>query len=85
MLEIKIRTIWQGKIGVREKYIKQSVDTQQDLIFVKGNDYMIIPWDKIDEYIVGKSEQPVIDKFSNETHFLIYFKWCPTTKNLTLF
>ena len=84
MLTLKIRTIWQGKIGVRERYIIQAFEEKKDLMFVKGNDYMIVPCKEISNLMVGKSEHPVEDKFSNGFHYLCYFLWQPTTKNLTL-
>lgn len=85
MIKLKIKSIWQGKIGIREKYITQALKEKQDLMFVKGNDYMVVPCDKIHELMVGKSEHPVEDRFSNEFHYLCYFLWGATTKNLTLF
>lgn len=85
MITIKIKTIWQGKIGIREKYIKQALESKQDLNFQKGNDYMVVPFKEIDKMMVGKSEHPVEDKFSNEFHYLCYFDWRPTTKQANLF
>lgn len=84
MKEIKVKTIWMGKIGVRDKFINKAIENNEDLCFLKGDDYMIIPWDDIREKIVGKSENPVFDKFKGEYHYLIYFNWKPTTKQQKL-
>ena len=85
MIKVEIKTIWQGKIGVRDKYIRQARERKEDICFVKGRDIMIVPFAKLDEAIVGKSAFPVEDKYSKESHYLLYFNWKPTTLQKRLF
>lgn len=74
-----------GKIGIRDKYIIKSQQEKQDLLVKHNESMMEIPYDKIQELIIGKSEFPIEDKFSNEKHYLIYFEWNPSIKQTVLF
>jgi len=85
MITVKIKSVWHGKVAIRDKYVVQAQKNKEDIFLVKGNDRMIIPLDKIDEAIVGKSEFPFQDKYSKESHYLIYFNWKPTTIQNKLF
>ena len=85
MITVKIKSVWHGKVAIRDKYVVQAQKNKEDISLVKGNDRMIIPLDKIDEAIVGKSEFPFQDKYSKESHYLIYFNWKPTTIQNKLF
>lgn len=85
VVSVEVKTIWQGKVGIRDKYVNEARNKGKDLYIFKGDDAMIIPWERIDSVNVGKSEFPVPDKYSKESHYLIYFNWKPTTLQPTLF
>ena len=84
-VSIEIKTVWQGKVGIRDKYVDKAQNQKKDLYIFKGNDAMIIPWAEINRLIVGKSDFPVPDRYSNESHYLVYFDWKPTTLQPSLF
>jgi len=81
---IKIQTIWQGKVGIRDKKINEALYHKEDLEIMSGRDIMIIPWEKIQGKIVGRSEKPFQDRFSKDSHYLIYFNWRPSKNQIKL-
>jgi len=85
MIKVKVRSIWQGKVGIRDKYLVEAKKYKDDIAIYKGNDLMIIPFDKLDEAVIAKSENPFQDRYSKESHYLIYFSWSPTTIQSKLF
>jgi hypothetical protein len=85
MIQVKIKSIWQGTIGVNEKYIVEAKSKFEDLYFWKGDDGMIVEWETIDNLICGRTERPFIDRFGGEPYHLVYFQWKPSTKQKTLF
>ena len=80
MIEVKVKSIWQGKIAIREKYYWLAKTKKEDILIQVGSDIMIIPFAELDSRIVAKSVKPVQDKFSNtnEVHYLLYYDWKPT-------
>lgn len=84
MVKIKVKTIWQGKVGIRDKYIFQAQEKKENLFVEHETEVMEIPYDKVPELIVGKSEFKVGDRFGQGGHYLIYFNWLPSSNQLTL-
>lgn len=87
---IRVKTIWQGKVGIHEKYIQQAYgngpDKKFDDILIKhGEEVMTIPCLEIKKKIVGKSDIPFQDRYSMESYWLYYFEWKPDPKPATLF
>lgn len=80
-IKIRIRTTWNGQVGIRDKYIEQAKQTGKDLYLVAGNEAMTIKNAEIDASIISISKFPFKDYFSKDVHRLIYFKWNPD-KNL---
>ena len=80
MIKIKIKSVWQGKIGIRDKYVNQALRKKEGLEITCQGEFMIIPTEKIEEKITGKSKEHFKDKFSEEWHYLIYFNWKPNNK-----
>ncbi len=76
MIKINVETIWHGQVAIRDKYLQESQETEQDILIVHGDAQMRIPFETAHKYN-ARSEKPVKDKFSNESHFLIYYKWEP--------
>jgi len=85
MIEIKVKTIWQGQVGIRDKYVQEALKQKNGLIIRKENEIMIIPAEELEAKIKGVSEKPFKDRFSEKQHFLFYFDWKPMQVNKTLF
>ena len=85
MIEIKVKTIWHGKVAIPEKYAFQAEDSKQDLMISKGDDVMIIKHEKMRKSIKGRSENSFKDKFGDEEYYLVYFEWRPDTIQQVLF
>lgn len=84
MIKLNIRTIWQGKVGIREKYITQAYEQKEGLEIWHEHSLMEIPCDKIRERIVSRSERAVLDKFKGQWHYLLYFEWKPNVNQTKL-
>ena len=84
MIEVKVKTVWQGKVALREKYVHQALETGKGIRISVGDAYMHIPGDEVKKRIVAKSEESFYDKFSKERHFLIYFDWKPVKQQTLL-
>jgi len=86
LIKVKVKTIWQGQVGIRDKYIKQANDEMKGLqIWCKGK-AMEISANKVGSEIITRSEKPFRDKYSKEFHYLFYFNWKPEiTKQTSLF
>ena len=82
MIELSVKTLFQGNAAIRDKYIKRALENG-DSFFLKGKnelagEIMIIQNKDIRAKIVGKSDKPVEDYFNKGlTHYLYYFKWDP--------
>ena len=74
MINLKVKTLWQGKIAIRDKYVEKAKETNQDISVEFLGKKMTIPVNEINNLIVGRSA-PQTDYFSNASHKLIYFKW----------
>ena len=78
MIEITVKTIWNGQVAVRGQYIQESVKTEQDIIIYHNHGSMKIPNHKLYEMIIAKSEHRVRDKYRKQKpDFLYYFSWLP--------
>ena len=85
MRSIKIKTLWQGKVGIRDKFIKEVQKNREGIQILHANTFMNIGADEISSKIVGKSDFPVKDKYSSESHYLLYFLWKPDNSQKSLF
>lgn len=74
-IDIRVETIWQGKVGVRDKYVDQAIREFKGLHISHGNETMKIPPEKVKSMILFKSKTPLFDKFSKAEHFLYYYFW----------
>ncbi len=77
MKRIKVKTLWRGQIGVRDKLVDEARGKGEGITFLHNNETMQIKADDIPVKIVGRSEKPFNDRFSRDKHYLIYFDWCP--------
>ena len=77
-MNIKVKTIYQGQVGVRDKYITEAIKKKESLEITHQSGVMEIPPDQIKSKIVGKSDRPFQDRYSNSFHYLYYFLWRPS-------
>lgn len=77
MIKLKVKSIWQGKVGIRDKYVQKAIAEKKGLEIACQYELMIIPAEDVQKKIVAKSEHPFKDKFGGKWHFLFYFDWKP--------
>ena len=69
--------MWNGKVALRDKYIEEVKKSGDELVIEMNEKKMTIPFEKLETSIKGRSEQSFFDRFSQQSHFLIYFDWKP--------
>jgi len=77
MIKITVQTIYNGMVGVRDKYIRQVRDEQKGLLIKHKGQTMTMPYGTVKDRIVYRSQKQFKDKFSKDTHHLYYFRWKP--------
>lgn len=85
MILVNVATTFQGRVAIRDKYIKEAEETGQGIMISLDNEYMIMPCWKIPNLIKARSPYPVKDRYSKDSHYLIYFDWVPTGGQRRLF
>ena len=76
-IEVTVETLWQNKVAVRDRYIKEATEKQKALVLKFHGDKMRIPFEYITGRILFKSKKPFKDRYSNAEHWLYYFAWRP--------
>lgn len=84
MISVKANSLWKGRVGIREKYVSEAIDKNQDLLLIHLNEQMLILSTDIPFEIVGRSKETFPDQFSEERHHLVYFRWKPTQTQRSL-
>lgn len=77
MVNIKVRTIWQGKVGIHPKFLDECLEKKDDLCIEHEGDFMQIKFSDLPKKLVGKSKETFLDKFSQQPYQIYYFKWSP--------
>jgi len=85
MIKLKVKSTWQGKVGIRDKYVQQALDEKKGLEITCQAEIMIIPAEEVQKRIVAKSDRPFRNKFGKGYHYLIYFDWKPLANQRKLF
>lgn len=85
MISVRVRSIWQGKVGIRDKYIGKALTDGEGLEITHQSGIMIIPAGEVQKRIVSKSERPFPDRFGKGWHYLFYFEWKPSVNQIRLF
>ena len=44
MIHLKIKSVWQGKVGIHEKYLARAKANKEGISFIKGNSIMEIEY-----------------------------------------
>lgn len=80
MIEKKVKSVWHGKIGIHEKYLKQAREEQSGILLNYSgiqeqfiNQQMFIPFEELDEGKVGEDTFP--ERHGGGSYHLVYFKW----------
>ena len=84
MKTVKVKTCWQGKIALRERYIQDAVKSGEGITILHDGSSMVIPHNEILNRIVCRREYPVKDKFSKAPEYLFYCDWQTTEAQITL-
>ncbi len=86
MIQVPVRSIWHGQVGVHEKHVNLALLKEQGLflLLVSNGEVMEIPPDQVQSTQMGRSERRFRDKFGGPDYYLIYYKWVPTAKQLQL-
>lgn len=77
MVTKRVKSLWQGKVSIHEKYIKKAIDERSDLEIVYNDEVMTIKNEDLQNKIIARSETPFVDKYSNESYWLYYYTWKP--------
>jgi hypothetical protein len=84
MILIKLKSKWNGMVAIREKYLNEAIKTKQGISMSLNGEIMDIKYNNLISSITARSKKPVLDKYSNETHYLIYFNWKPLVNQMKL-
>jgi hypothetical protein len=82
MKSIKIKTLFQGQAAIRDKYQYQAYKEGINLTY--KDETMVIPAGEFFNRVLARSDKPVTDRFSNESHYLLYLEWKPDIAQLSL-
>lgn len=77
MLKLKVKSLWQGQVGVHQKYVAMAWETGQDIRFRYNEETMTIPKNEIKGAIKGISAEKFMDRYKAELYHLVYFDWKP--------
>lgn len=79
-IRIAVKTTWQGKVGIRDKYIEEARQNHEDILVFHDSTFMKIPYAHLDDLIIATSDKRFRDRYHNDPHYLIYFLWKPEGK-----
>lgn len=82
MIKITVETLWQGKVGIRDKYIDQARKNNEGMEITHKNKQMTILFENLERKILFKSKIKFKDRFSNSSHYLYYMNWVENKKEL---
>ena len=77
MIELTVNTLWKGAVAIREKYLIEALRTGEDIKITCGERSMVIPNEELQSHIWRVSKKPMQDRFGDEPHYLIYYRWLP--------
>lgn len=85
MIETRIKTIFQGKVGIREQFVNEALRRGEGLIIKHKQETMVIPANKLKALVAGKSDKRFPDYYGKrKPEYLIYFFFRPGTKQEAL-
>jgi len=85
VIELTVKTTWQGKVAIRGQYLQDAIKTEQAILIYYNHGSMKIPNHEIYARLVAKSENVVWDKFGKfKPDYLYYFNWQPDVQQEVL-
>lgn len=79
MRTIKVDTVWEHKVAIRDKYLNEANNAGEGIRIEKKGEIMTIPFERLKEYAF-KSKFPFYDRYSKQKHYLYYYSWVPDKK-----
>lgn len=78
MIEVTVRTQWQGKVAVRGHVLLSALERQEGIAIYHDHAIMTVPYAELSRRMVGESEQTFRDRFRKyPRERLYYFYWKP--------
>jgi hypothetical protein len=78
MIKVKVKSLWQNKVAIRDKYLMRALKYKDGLEIHFDTEVMYIPFNEIKNKIAGWSKETVKDLYGKAKHHLVYFLWRPT-------
>lgn len=75
-MRVKVNSLWQGKVGIHEKYINELRKTKEDLQITCENRTMTMSYQRV-MMAVNFGKETFRDKYSGAYYRLAYFNWKP--------
>lgn len=77
MKTIKVKTLWQGKVGVNGKYLNECIKEGANLVIEHDGKKMTIKPEDLKGRVHSRSEEQFKDRFGGAPYWLYYFLWIP--------
>lgn len=85
VLKLKVKKPWNGLVAIRDKYVVEAENEGHHLEIVCEGKTMTIENAWLGRKIHSRSKESFFDRFSGESHYLVYFLWQPDLDPPTLF
>lgn len=82
-VKVKVRSLWQGKVGVNSKHYERALAGNSPIEIVHANEYMLLSPEQVAKP-ESRSKETFTDRFSKETYYLVYYLWKPTISQQAL-
>lgn len=82
-IKLPIKTLYRGKVGINEKYVKQAVLENKGIAMKYRDEITVIPPDEVESKIAYRSGI-FKDKFGGGNYSLVYYTWRMPEKQLKL-
>lgn len=78
MIEVAVKTQWQGKVAIRGHYVFEAIKNQEGITIIHDMSSMTIPYAQLGEKLCAVSEVTFKDQFRRfPKERLFYFEWKP--------
>lgn len=83
MPKVELKSVWQGKAAIPEKYIREAVESGEDIVIHcrKEGATMTIPAEHAEKRVIFFSKNTFQDKFGEGLYRLAYYNWKPDADN----
>lgn len=84
MITVKVNTLWQGMVGVPDKYVGEALNKGKPLCILHDEAQMVISGIDLSRQRKCISERKFRDRFGGPDYLLYYYDWKPTMVQETL-